>query len=194
MLEQAKRCWPSCTEQENAPELLLARIWRDRGDRDRAMAEMQAYCQRSGRAYTPRWSLADFARERGDRKEEAKWLSECNQIDPFRRELHQRLGDALLELGDKRAAALEYEVGAAVPLSLDREYLAPGKERPAADDPAERASRGALWLSAGKLRLQLGDADRGRVLLRRVLQEAPGSDAATEAQALLDGGGGSGKD
>jgi hypothetical protein len=44
------------------------------------------------------------------------------------------------------------------------------------------------------LRLQLGDADRGRVLLRRVLQEAPGSDAAAEAQALLDGGGGSGKD
>ena len=85
-------------------------------------------------------------------------------------------------------------MGAAVPLSLDREYLAQGKERPAADDPAERAARGSLWLSAGKLRLQIGDAERGRVLLRRVLQEAPGSDAATEAQTLLDGGGGSGKE
>jgi tetratricopeptide (TPR) repeat protein len=194
MFEQAKLCWPSCTEQENAPELLLAAIWRERGDRDRAMAEMQAYCQRSGRAYTPRWTLAEFARERGDRKEEARLLNECNQIDPFRRELHQRLGDALLALGDKRAAALEYEVGAAVPLSLDREYLTKGKTRPASDDPEARAARGSLWLSAGKLRLQIGDAERGRVLLRRVLQEAPGSDAATEAQTLLDGGGGSGKE
>ena len=121
-------------------------------------------------------------------RSEARLLVECNQIDPFRRELHQRLGDALLALDDRRAAALEYEVAAAVPLTLDREYLAPGKERPAADDPAERAARGALWLSAGRLRLQIGDLDRGRVLLRRVLREAPGSDAASEAQSLLDSG------
>ncbi|MEI6130469.1 MAG: hypothetical protein WCR59_10425, partial [Planctomycetota bacterium] len=89
----------------------------------------------------------------------------------------------------------EYEVAASVPISLDREYFGAGKKKPAEDDPELRAARGLLWLSAGRLRLQIGDALRGRSLLRRVLQEAAGSAAATDAQTLLDESGGErGKD
>ncbi|MSR37323.1 MAG: tetratricopeptide repeat protein [Planctomycetes bacterium] len=195
MFQQAKKLWTGCTEQENAPELLLAAIYRERGERELVMHELRTYCQRSGRAYAPRWTLAEFAREQGDRQEEARLLSECNQIDPFRSELHRLLASAQESLGDHRSAALEYEVAASVPISLDREYLGPGKKKPAEDDPELRAARGLLWLSAGRLRLQLGDALRGRSLLRRVLQEAAGSAAATDAQTLLDESGGErGKD
>jgi tetratricopeptide (TPR) repeat protein len=81
--QRAKACWPACTEQENAPELLLAALYRDRGDRTQAQMEMKSYCRRSGRAYTPRYTLAEFEREGGNRNEEARLLVECNRIDPF---------------------------------------------------------------------------------------------------------------
>jgi tetratricopeptide (TPR) repeat protein len=185
--QRAKACWPACTEQENAPELLLAKLYRDRGDADRALMEMKAYCKRTGRAYAPRWTLAQFAHDQGDRKEEARLLTECNRIDPFRRELHRRLGDADLALGDERSAALEFEVGAAVPVDLDREYLGPGKQKPEADSKEEQQARGELWVQAGRLRQKLGERERGRALLQRAVSECKGTDAAAEAQGLLDG-------
>jgi Tfp pilus assembly protein PilF len=184
--QRAKACWPACTEQENAPELLLAKLYRDRGDADRALMEMKSYCKRTGRAYVPRWTLAQFAHDQGDRKEEARLLTECNRIDPFRRELHRRLADADLALGDERGAALEFEVGAAVPIALDREYLGPGKEKPLADSAEERQARGELWVQAGRLRLKLGEGERGRALLQRAVNECKGTDAAAEAQQFLD--------
>lgn len=182
--QRAKACWPGCTEQDNAPELLLARIYRDQGRREQALMEMKSYCRRTARAYTPRWTLAGFEREAGHREEELRYLRECNQIDPFRRELHVLLGECLEALERPGEAALEFEVAAAVPAQLDRAYLAPDAERPAQTDPAELAERGGLLLRAARLRWQVGEADRARALLERVLRTAPGSDAAAEAEGL----------
>ncbi|MCA8975905.1 MAG: tetratricopeptide repeat protein [Planctomycetes bacterium] len=182
--QRAKACWPACTEQENAPELLLARLYRDQGDRIRAQMEMKSYCRRTARAFTPRMTLAQFEREEGHRQEEARYLEECNRIDPFHRSLHVQLGEAYEALDKPALAAREFEMAAAVPPQLDRRYLARDMTAPAADDPAELEERGDLWLRAAKLRHRLGDDEKAAGLLARILQSAPRSSAADDVEAL----------
>ncbi len=184
MFQRAKACWPNCTEQETAPELRLARIYRDRGDRTQAQMEMKAYVRRTARAFAPRFTLAEFERDEGNRQEELRLLVECNRIDPFYRELHVRMADAYAALGQRAKAAREYEVAAAVGPDQDRAYMGPQAAAPAADSDEERAARGALWVSAAKLRHELGDVERRDSLVDRVLQEAAGTAAADEASDL----------
>lgn len=176
--QRAKALWPNCTEQDNAPELLLAQIYRDQGRREQALMEMKGYCKRTARAYQPRWTLAQFEREAGDRKAELQYLIECNRIDPFCRELHQLMAEASVALGDKAQAALEYEVAAAVAVDLDRKYQKRGAEAPARDGPEDLAERGRLWLQAARLRHELGEDPRALELLDRIARVAPDSEAA----------------
>ncbi len=184
--QRAKACWPGCTEQDSAPELLLASLHRSRGDDTSAQMEMKAYCRRSARAFWPRYELAEFERQSGNRNEQVRYLTECNRIDPFYRELHVRLGEAYEALGKPVQAAGEFEVAAAVLPAFDRRYLQRGTTRPADDAPEEREERGALWLRAAKLRHGAGDQELARELLARIAREAPGTDAADSAQALLE--------
>lgn len=182
--QRAKACWPGCTEQASSPELRLARLYRDQGDRTRAQMEMKAYCRRTARAFQPRYTLAEFERESGNIAEQAKYLVECNRIDPFHRELHVLLGEAYEALGKPAKAALEFEVAAAVLPDLDRRYTVRGVEKPDADAPVERQARGELWLRAAKIRRTLGDDAAAEALLQRVQREVPGTAAATEASSL----------
>ena len=184
MFQRAKACWPSCTEQATAPELRLARIYRDQGDRTQAQMEMKAYVRRTARAFAPRYTLAEFERDAGNREEELRLLRECNRIDPFYRELHERMAAACAALGRDAEAAREYEVAAAVQPQQDRAYLAPEVAAPAEDSAEERAQRGRLWLEAAKLRHRLGDAARRDTLLQRVLQEAAETAAGAAARDL----------
>lgn len=183
--QRAKACWPTCTEQESAPELLLAKVYRDRDEATQAQMEMKAYCRRTARAFTPRMTLAQFAREGGQRDEELRYLIECNRIDPFHRELHVLMGDAYEALKQLPQAAREFEIAAAVIPAFDRRYLQRGTTRPEADAPEELQERGELWLRAAKLRRTLGDAERAVELVARIKKEAPGSEAASEAEAWL---------
>ena len=182
--QRAKGCWPACTEQASAPELRLARLYRDQGDRTRAQMEMKTFCNRTARAFTPRMTLAEFEREAGNRGEEVRYLAECNRIDPFHRELHVRLGEAHEAAGRAALAAREYEVAAAVLPIFDRRYLQRGTSRPAVDAPEELAERGDLWLRAARLRHGLGDRARALELLGRAQREAAGSPAAGTAAEL----------
>lgn len=181
--EAAKACWPACTEVGSAPELLLARLHRERDETDKALAETKAYCRRSARAFAPRYELATAAREAGDRREEARYLVECNRIDPFHRELHVRLGEAYEALGKPVEAAREFEVAPAVLSEFDRRFVLGGGEKPeAAADAAERA---ALWLRAARMRKGLGDDERAVALLERIGRETSDAPAAAEAATLL---------
>ena len=184
MWEAAKACWPSCTEQQNAPELLLARLYRDRGDEAKEQAEMRAWCKRSGRAYQPRWRLAEFERSAGRRAEELRFLVECNRIDPFHRELHLLMASACVALGKKAEAAREYEVAAAVVPKLDRQYL-DSEQRPETGGAEDLEQRAGAWLAAAKLRRELGDTERALNLLDRLLREADRTGVVAEARSLL---------
>jgi len=182
--ELAKACWPTCTEQGQAPELKLAALYRQQGERAKAEQEMKAYCRRSARAFAPRYTLAEFEREAGNRDEELRFLIECNRIDPFHRELHQRMGEAYLALGKRVEAAREFAVAAAVPPALDRRTLQRDFEPRSADDPAERQERGELWLRAARLRHELGDRTQALALLERIRTESGGTGSSAEAERL----------
>ncbi|MEC8252135.1 MAG: tetratricopeptide repeat protein [Planctomycetota bacterium] len=184
MFGRAKACWPSCTEQATAPELRIAAIYRGRGDQAKAQAEMKAFVRRTARAFAPRFTLAEFERDAGDRAAELKLLRECNRIDPFYRELHVRMAAAYEALGRDAEAARELEVAAAVRPAQDRAYMGPQAEAPAEGGAEELAVRGGLWLRAAKLRHELGDEAGRDGLIERVLQEAPDAPAAAEAREL----------
>ncbi|MBL8750588.1 MAG: hypothetical protein JNK78_15620 [Planctomycetes bacterium] len=181
---RAKACWPQCTDQNDSPELRLARLYREKGDIVRSQMEMKTFCRRTARAFAPRYSLAEFERQAGNFAEAARYLVECNRIDPFHRELHVRLGEAYEKLGKKPQAALEFEVAAAVLPDFDRRFLRRDAKKPAADDPAEMAERGDLLLRAAELRHDIADAERAREILDRVRRELPRTDAATRADEL----------
>lgn len=182
---RAKACWPGCTEVQNAPELLLARLYKQRGETDQARMETKAYCRRSARAFAPRYQLAEYERDAGQRQEELRLLLECNRIDPFHRELHLRLAKAYEALGKKVEAAREYEVAAAVQPKLDRQWMRGGEDAMQDGSPEDVAQRGECWLTAAKLRHELGDTERALNLLDRIRREAADSSAAKEAETLL---------
>lgn len=181
-LQRAKACWPACTEQDNAPELLLARLYREQGRTEQALMELKAFCRRTARAYAPRWQLAQFERDSGQREDELRWLQECNRIDPFSRELHERMAEALLALGRKAEAAREFAMAAAVLPGLERN---PPREQP---DPAAVArTRAALRLRAARLHAETDALAEARAQCERVIRDLPGSELAGEAEQLLAG-------
>lgn len=179
----AKACWPACTEVASAPELLLARLHKQRGDAAAALAETKAYCRRSARAFAPRYELAMAARTAGDAAEAVRWFVECNRIDPFHRELHVFLGEGYETLGRLPEAAREFEVAAAVLVEFDRRFTLGGAERPEAD--GDRAERAGLWLRSARLRHGLGDGERAIALLERVGREGADTPSAQPARDLL---------
>jgi tetratricopeptide (TPR) repeat protein len=181
----AKRCWPRCTDQELSPQLRLARVLRRQGRETEAMMEMKAFCNLTARAFKPRLELAKFEREHGNRESEVRFLQEAIQIDPFMREVHERLGDALVAVKRPEEAVTEYQVGLAVPTRLDRAHLGkPAAQVPDPQAPEEATARARLALKAAKVCWQLSRKQAATKFLDRVVAEAPDSDLADEAREL----------
>ncbi len=181
----AKRCWPHCTDQKLSPQLRLAKLLARQGRNTEAMMELKSFCKLTARAFAPRLRLAEYERELGNHEAEARFLSEAVQIDPFMRELHERLGDALVTIGQPEAAMAEYQVGLAVPTRLDRAHLGkPAAEVPDAAAPEEATARGRLALKVARLCWRLGRKKAAAQFLDRVIAEVPESDLADEAREL----------
>jgi len=182
----AKRCWPGCTEQAVAPNLRLARILRRLERPDEAMAELAGFCSLTGRAFAPRLELAEFYRAKDERRLEAKCLEEANEIDPFMRSLHERLGDAYVALGRQSDALREYRVGIAVPAKLDRAYLDGDGGPPDESAPEVQLERGKLWLKLARVHRELLDLENAMRALDEASRSAPDSDVSDEAERLRE--------
>ena len=123
----------------------------------------------------------------GNRAEEAKLLQEAVWIDPFMREVHVRLADALEELGRKKEAVREYRVALAVRPAMDRAHV--GKDPSEIPDPSsepERLARAEICFKLARLYKALGEDETAMEFLNRVTAEAPGSEVAEGAQLLRD--------
>ncbi|MEM7204754.1 MAG: tetratricopeptide repeat protein [Planctomycetota bacterium] len=186
--QRAKACWPRCTDQTVAPNLLLAVLLREEGRESEAMMELKGYVARTGRAFEPRLQLAAMERELGNREEEARLLQEAAQIDPFMRDLHVRLGDALEALGRPEEARTEFEVALAVRPAVDRAYLqATAAEIPDPQTAAEREARAEIYIRLARLAHAKGDDDEAfRELERAIAASRDGSAAGEAAQLLQD--------
>jgi tetratricopeptide (TPR) repeat protein len=182
---RAKACWPACTDQGVAPNLLLARLLRKTGRETEAMMELKAYCQRTARAFEPRLELAALERAAGKHAEQARYLREAVEIDPFMRQLHVDLGDAYVALDQPQPAAVEYEIALAVRPEMDRAWLGkPKEEIPAPESEPERRARAAIRIKLARVQQSLGVLEKALEQLDRAVAEDPGGEAAREAQRL----------
>jgi tetratricopeptide (TPR) repeat protein len=89
----------------------LAEAYEAKGDKKAAMAELDRYAHTGGHSPVPLKKLATLQEESGDKKAAAASLKRINYIYPVQDEdLHKRLGDLYMELGQVDSARVEYEV------------------------------------------------------------------------------------
>jgi tetratricopeptide (TPR) repeat protein len=79
-----------------------------KGDKKAAIAELERYARVGGRSPDTLKQLATLLEEAGNRKEAAEVLDRLNYIQPIDEDLHRRLGDLWLGLGNIDGAIREY--------------------------------------------------------------------------------------
>lgn len=96
--------------ESDSPWIFLASAQARLGQEDAELDTLMQFWQRGG--YTPEalWLLANRLYHRDEHAQAIKVLSSLNLVDPFDLELHQTLGDWMLEAGDYQSALTEYQV------------------------------------------------------------------------------------
>lgn len=88
---------------------LLAEAYLAKGDKPAAIAELSRYAKTGGRSPETIKQLASLLEEAGKKKEAAEALARLNYIYPRDEDLHRRLGDLWLSVGDTQGAIREYQ-------------------------------------------------------------------------------------
>lgn len=100
--------YPDYVEIRSAYEMLAEGLVA-KGEKAKAMAELQKYSDQGGRTPETLHKLADLQIEAGKKAEAAATLQRINFIYPLDEDLHRKLGTLYQELGDKKGAVREYE-------------------------------------------------------------------------------------
>ena len=99
--------YPDYVEAGNVYQF-LADGYLAKGDKKAAIAELERYAKVGGRSPDTLKQLATLLEEAGNRKEAAEVLDRLNYIQPIDEDLHRRLGDLWLGLGNTDGAIREY--------------------------------------------------------------------------------------
>ncbi len=99
--------YPDYVEAGNVYQF-LADGYLAKGDKKAAIAELERYAKVGGRSPDTLKQLATLLEEAGNRKEAADVLDRLNYIYPIDEDLHRRLGDLWLGLGNTAGAIREY--------------------------------------------------------------------------------------
>ncbi|HTQ53288.1 MAG TPA: tetratricopeptide repeat protein [Bryobacteraceae bacterium] len=143
--------YPDYVEQGNLYQV-LADAYLDKGDKKAAIAQLERYTKVGGRSPDTLKQLASLLEEAGNKQEAAAVLDRLNYIQPVDEDLHRRLGDLWLSLGNTAGAIREY-----------RAVLA----RAPTDPAASHFNLAKAYRSANRL-----DAAKDELLLS--LEAAPG--------------------
>jgi tetratricopeptide (TPR) repeat protein len=100
--------YPDYVETGNVYQF-LADGYLAKGDKKAAIAELERYAKVGGRSPDTLKQLATLLEEAGNRKEAAEVLDRLNYIQPIDEDLHRRLGDLWLSLGNTAGAIREYQ-------------------------------------------------------------------------------------
>ena len=100
--------YPDYVESGNVYQL-LADAYVAKGDKKAAIDELERYAKVGGRSPDTLKQLATLLEEAGNQKEAAAVLDRLNYINPIDEELHRRLGDLWLGLGNTAGAIREYQ-------------------------------------------------------------------------------------
>lgn len=100
--------YPDYVEAASVYEF-LADAYLAKGDKKAASEQLSAYAKKGGRSPQLLKRLADLLDEQGNKKEAAAALERINYISPVAdEELHRKLGDLFVSLGDRRGAIREF--------------------------------------------------------------------------------------
>jgi tetratricopeptide (TPR) repeat protein len=88
---------------------LLAEAYLAKGDKPAAIAELSRYAKTGGRSPETIKQIASLLEEAGRKKEAAEALARLNYIYPRDEDLHRRLGDLWLSVGETQGAIREYQ-------------------------------------------------------------------------------------
>lgn len=99
--------YPDFVESGNVYQI-LADGYLAKGDKKAAIGELERYVKVGGRSPDTLKQLATLLEEAGNRKEAAAVLDRLNYILPVDEDLHRRLGDLWLSLGNTAGAIREY--------------------------------------------------------------------------------------
>ena len=100
--------YPDYVEAGNVYQF-LADGYMAKGDKQAAIVELERYTKEGGRNPDTLKQLATLLEEAGNRKEAAEVLDRLNYIQPIDEDLHRRLGDLWLSLGNTAGAIREYQ-------------------------------------------------------------------------------------
>ncbi|HXM41016.1 MAG TPA: tetratricopeptide repeat protein [Bryobacteraceae bacterium] len=100
--------YPDYVEAGNVYQF-LADAYLAKDDKKAAIAELERYTKEGGRSPDTLKQLATLLEEAGNRKEAAEVLDRLNYIYPIDEDLHRRLGDLWLSLGNTAGAIREYQ-------------------------------------------------------------------------------------
>jgi tetratricopeptide (TPR) repeat protein len=110
---QAITLFPDYVESDS-PYLTLSAAHAGNNAPELQFAVLQDYWRKGGYAPGPMRTLATELHQRGRTAEAVAVLRAQNYITPFSRDLHEQLGDWLLETGEPRDALTEFEVALAL--------------------------------------------------------------------------------
>ena len=174
----AERAYPGFDDRGLCAELRLARLYEEQERVDERIAALERWIRWESDDFALRMEIGEYHAEKGRHARAVELFNEANEIDPFRRELHRLWGKSLAALARHAEAAREFAVQRAVPPELD-----PDDGEPLDDEErAESMGREAL------ARIELGELDLARELVREALALDGGCESAESALARLEKG------
>jgi tetratricopeptide (TPR) repeat protein len=127
----------------------LADAYLAKDNKPAAIAELERYAKAGGRSPDTLKQLATLLEEAGNRREAAEVLDRLNYIQPVDEELHRRLGDLWLSLGNAEGAIREYRaVLAQAPTDPAASHFSLAKAYRAYNRPGEAKDELLLSLEA----------------------------------------------
>ncbi len=158
-----------------SPHLALQRLLAGAGRTEEARKELEEFAGLGVKSSDPFVELATYAEGSEDAAAAEKWLRRAIGVEPFRRDLHARLGRAQRTLGALEAAVRSFRVARAVRPELDA--LAGRGEREEGADARERAE---LFREEAETQLLRKDRAAAAEAARRALELDPGDARAAE--------------
>ena len=161
-LERARDLFPEYTSADSA-YFVLARIYKDRDELEKAAAQLRAVIAVNETDYDVRWELAKIERELGNDAAALRTLEELPLIDPYDPSLHEEMAELYAADGDLDGVVRARDALVALrPTDMARAHydLAEALEAAGRDTDAKRAVLRALEVapafeSAQRLLLRL---------------------------------------
>lgn len=110
---QLKELYPYFVESGN-PYVMLSTAYEEKGERDKAIAELEQYRDQGGRRPETLKKLAGWLEEAGRRDDSIRTLIDVLYIWPNDEELHVRLGEQLMAAGRSAEALREFRAALAM--------------------------------------------------------------------------------